>query len=370
MKKPALQAQLAQLEEQLKHYRNFGQEYESRLAAEKASLQAAYDSAIVEARQEAADETRQEMLKKQNVDLLVLSQFLHAAAAKRQSDEAETQEGRAYEGVLLLAYQGNSTSLEVLRSLVDGMEDKVPDTQGELLDFTYTQLKKSAMENAPLPAELDDPDLSEATAEVVEPSVQANVTHSDPTIANAGLTELEDTTTIRLKGVEYSSGLISGLEQASVAADAANAVADSSWDPQASVMTTDSTMGDGWVEVPRDPAETDTGVVATPAAAHGTSSWAEEVTEGAAAETKAAAENDGFEQVIHHSSRGRGRGRGEPRGRAARGDRMGRGRGIGEDGRRAGGGRGRGRTGEGYRGHRGGKLTTAATSETPSTGNW
>jgi hypothetical protein len=124
-------------------------------------------------------------------------------------------------------------------------------------------------------------------------------------------------------------------------------------------MTSDSPSGEGWVEVPRDPAETDTGVAATPAAMHNSTSWAEEVNADAAAEQKTSAENDGFEQVVHHANRGRGRGpRGDFRGRARGGEYRGRGRGDRDrgDGERRGGGRGRGRGGEGgYRGGRGGR---------------
>lgn len=125
-------------------------------------------------------------------------------------------------------------------------------------------------------------------------------------------------------------------------------------------MTSDSPSGEGWVEVPRDPAETETGIAATPAALHNSSSWAEEVTADAAADQNAAVENDGFEQVVHHQNRGRGRGqRAEFRGRGRGVDQRGRGRGDRERGdvdRRGGRGRGRGGVDTGFRGgSRGGR---------------
>ena len=307
------------------------------------------------------------LAEKYDRDLLLLSQFLHAAAAKRQTDDADTPEGRAYEGVLLLAYQGNSTSLETLQNFVQGSSRQVPDTHGHLLDFTFAELRRSAIESAPPlidPDELDNEDSHNGIAD----GDLAEASTSDPTIANAGLTELEDTTTIRIKSSEQTTDLPSGIEQASVGGEAANALADASWDPQASIMTIDSATRDEWVEVPRDPTETDTGLTATPAATHGTSNWAEEVTEGAAAAEKAAVENDGFEQVMHNPSRVRGRGRGEYRGRGGRGDRGDRvdrgdrgGRGRGDyDGRRGGRGRGRGGDGNHRGGHRGGRGAPAS----------
>lgn len=105
-----------------------------------------------------------------------------------------------------------------------------------------------------------------------------------------------------------------------------------------------STEQNDWVEIPRDPAETDTGNAATPAAMTSTQSWAEDVpaeTPPAYAQPPAGAP-DGFHEVQHRGGRGRGP-QGEHRG-GTRG-----GRGFRGD-RGEGGGRGRG----GYRGDRGG----------------
>ena len=122
------------------------------------------------------------------------------------------------------------------------------------------------------------------------------------------------------------------------AGGAANAAGEANWEAK---------MSDSWVEVqPRDPAETDTGLSATPAGMTGTQSWAEDVpieTPIAAA----ASTGDGFHEV-HHGRDGRSRGRGgfqgEGRGRGGRPFR-------GDRGGEAGGYRGRG---GGYRGHRDG----------------
>ena len=173
------------------------------------------------------------------------------------------------------------------------------------------------------------------------------------------MTELEDTGAVQNDTNGYAEpeqDVQSALpEQTSIDIGTGNAVAESTWDTTASAQ-------DSWIEVPRDPTETETGVTATPAATTGnTNSWAEEMTEGAAVDAKVSTENDGFEQVVlhrHPRERGRGRGRGEFRGRGRgeghrgsrnRGDRVeggGRGRGRGEGGQFRGRG-GRGREGQG-----------------------
>jgi hypothetical protein len=151
---------------------------------------------------------------------------------------------------------------------------------------------------------------------------------SDPTIANAGLTELQDTTVAAtVDGTSFADGApahsdepISVAPSQGLVDDGANQVAESSWEPQ-------------------------------------TSSWAEDVPTGPVP----TAGNDGFEQVVHHQrqnsvrgGRGRGRGRGDgSRGRGGRGEFKGKGRGRGEFK----GGRGRGGLG-GQQGNRGEAVAT------------
>jgi hypothetical protein len=347
LKKPGLQAELARLEDQVVHYRKFGKDYEDRAAREKAALEESHADALAKVKLEAADEATVTNLKKFDDDLLVLSQFLHAAAAKRQDDELDPVEKAAFEGVLLLVYQGNNAALAAFKDIAAGSDKKVSNTEGDELDFTYAQVKEISISDAPPPTP-EEPTMTPSAADAGAAEVS-----TDPTIANAGMTELEDTMTFQKTDEPAEVATMAPPEQSSITADAANAVAERSWDPQAS-MTSDSHSGEGWVEVPRDPAETDTGVAATPAVMHNSTSWAEEVNADAAAEEKPI-ENDGFEQVVHHQNRGRGRGqRGDFRGRGRGGDQRGRGRGDRErgDGDRRGGGRGRGRGGEG--GFRGG----------------
>jgi hypothetical protein len=101
---------------------------------------------------------------------------------------------------------------------------------------------------------------------------------TDPTIAHATANELEagDVPAINGQAVE---AVADKLANSHVADDAANAVAESHWD-----TGNDMSISQEWVDVkvPRDPAETETGVTATPAAPSNTQSWADDHPEPAA----------------------------------------------------------------------------------------
>ena len=232
---------------------------------------------------------------------------------------------------------------------------------------TVKQVKDLAFEYAPYAAE-------EAWAEEVAqsepapPSTEAEeltaaADATDPTVAHAGLTEIDtEAAQPSSNGVSHHVDTPSVPNSANIDAGAANAAAETNWEPK---MSESIEAGpDGWVEIPRDPAETDTGNIATPAAMTGTQSWAEDVpTETAPAPTSfteapVANGGDGFHEVHH----GRGRGRGEyrgggGRGRGNRGDRGGeggyRGRGGYRGDRGGGDGERRGRGRGGFRGNRG-----------------
>jgi hypothetical protein len=327
LKKPGLQSQLAQLEEQLNTFRSFAEELEEKAAKEKAKLIEQHEAELAglkdKGTQDSAETTKQAV----EDGLRVISHFLHTAASKRQSEEPDTEESRAFEGALLLVYQGNDASLSTLMSLIYGTDEKVPDVNGEPLDFTFAQVKESATQGMQAAVETTQEEVNDTQPTDMGAT---NDVQTDVTIANAGLTEMDDVAAAQTDNGTDGEAL-AVPEQASTGADAANAVAESSWDAQASAVTDTTASNEEWVQVPRDPAETDTGVTATPADVHGASSWAEEV--GAAAEEKPVVpENDGYEQVRRDKNRGRGRG--------GRGEFRGRGRG--------------GRGGDGYRGGRGG----------------
>lgn len=206
-----------------------------------------------------------------------------------------------------------------------------------------------------------------AQAEPASPSPEEPSTPvgTDPTLAHAGLTEIEAETE-QPTPIGHSSHVETPTvpDASNIDAGAANAAAESNW--QAKLSASGESGPDGWIEVARDPAETETGLAATPAAMTGTQSWAEDVPvepispAEANSSPPAVISGDGFHEVSHRGGRGRGGSQGEHRGSNGRGNRGYRGnrgregfRGDrGDRGGGEGGYRGRGRGG-GYRGYRG-----------------
>ena len=206
------------------------------------------------------------------------------------------------------------------------------------------QVRDLAVEYAPYAAEeawVEEVAQSEPAPPAAEDSPTTAV-GTDPTVAHAGLTEIDTPAEPPVNGLSDHFDTPQVPEASNIDAGAANSAAETNWDVKPSI----SSEANEWVEVPRDPAETDTGNAATPAAMTSTQSWAEDVPSEqppAFAQPVPAEASDGFHEVQHHRG-GRGRGsQGEHRG----GNRGGRGF-KGERGE--GGGRGRG----GYRGDRGG----------------
>lgn len=395
-----MQASLAQLEEQIAQYKKFDEEYQDRLNAEKSALQSSHKDELLKVKESVVAEAQIEAMKEAKENMLVLSKFLRAAAAKRQSGDEKSVENQAFEGALLLVYGGDACAVAAIEKLIEGNDEKVPAVEKELglLEFSCKlsttliacdyrrevligqypdkQVRDAALEHAPYAAE-------EAWAEEVAQSepVPPNAEESTPpppatdlTVVHAGLTEIDSAAEPLLNGTSSHIETPTVPDASNIDAGAANAAAENNWGPE---LPASATSGpDGWVEVPRDPAETDTGLTATPGAMTSTTSWAEEVTsEAAPASTQSvappASNGDGGFQEVHHG-RGRGRGgfqgehRGGHRGRGGfRGDRGGEGGYRGRGGFRgdSGGDRGdRGDRGErsergdrGDRGDRGGE---------------
>ena len=125
-KKPSLQSSLAQLEEQISQYKQFDEDYQKRLVAEKSALEAAHKEEIQTVKDAALVEATAESKKEAKDSLLVLSKFLRAAAAKRQGGDANSAENRAFEGALLLVYGGETGAVIAMENLISGSEEKVP----------------------------------------------------------------------------------------------------------------------------------------------------------------------------------------------------------------------------------------------------
>lgn len=194
------------------------------------------------------------------------------------------------------------------------------------------------MDEAPFAAEeawVDEVAQSQAAA----PETEAPEAVSDPTVANAGLTEIG--ASAGTMGQKAGHEASAAPAASSIEPEAANAAAEAQWDKQATGG--DDPLSESFEMVPRDPAETENPhATAVPTS---TQSWADDTPEPAAAPVPTPA-NDGFSEV-HHSRGGRGRG-GHPGGE--RGGYRGRGRGGPRGDFRGGRGRGRGD----FRGPRGG----------------
>ncbi|KAJ5710669.1 hypothetical protein N7488_004825 [Penicillium malachiteum] len=324
LKKPALQAAVAQIEEQIGHYKEVAGQYEAKLVSQKAALDKAHHEELEAVRANAiadATETSARVLREQ---LLDVSKFLCAAANLRRAGD-ESAEGRAFEAVLYQVYGGSRDAVTSMVKLIEGSDEKLQDIEGEALDLTYGDVKQACSRFAP--------------AEEPETTTEATPA-SDPTLANAGLTELEETSI----SAEVAAQAENTPQPDQIAPPAQTSTGDGA-NPVADSMTSSATT-EGWVEVPRDPAETETGLQATPAN-----------TENAATEEITAKGNN--------SGRGRGR-QGHGRGRSD--GTRGRGRGRAGDGR-AGDGRGDGRgRGRGRGGKRGGANGTPAVPA-PSSGD-
>ncbi|KAI9831076.1 MAG: hypothetical protein M1826_003974 [Phylliscum demangeonii] len=362
-KKPALLANLAQLEEQEAQYRKVEQEFQARMKAEKETLVAAHEAELAQVRGQAREEAKAEAQREARENVRLLSKFLRLAAAKRQDldTDPDSDERKALEGLLLTVYGGDEGAVDAAEKLAQGVEEPVLSTMQEPVAFTYAQVKELTARYVPFfPPPVD----AQEDAQQAYPSPPAGdepqpVVSTDPTIANAGLTEISEPSLVQTDATDESPTTI---PQASTEPDAANEAAESHWDVK---MSASGEGNEEWVKITRDPAETETGVTATPAALTAIQSWADDHPEALPAPGPAPGEaapppagnhanglphgsgNDGFHEV-HHARGGRGRNgphsehRGSFRGRGAY-------RGSGGDGGN-GGYRGRG----GYRGdHRG-----------------
>ena len=138
LKKPALQAQLSQLEEQITHYRKLDQDYQKRMIQERQELETAHSEEIKKLKETYQAEAQQETPNLLKHHLLTLSRFLRAAAARRQKDDDDSEESKAFEGALLLVYGGDHSAVAAAEKLIEQSDDNIPSTEGETLQVTCT----------------------------------------------------------------------------------------------------------------------------------------------------------------------------------------------------------------------------------------
>jgi hypothetical protein len=141
LKKPSLQASLAQLEEQIAQYKKFDQEYKARMSSEKAEFEKSFTERASKELEEAVAATKAEAQsiteKEQEQALLLLSQFLRLAAVRRGEEEnAGLQENMALEGLLAQVYSGDANAVAAMVNLIQGSEETLTSVTGEPLAVT------------------------------------------------------------------------------------------------------------------------------------------------------------------------------------------------------------------------------------------
>lgn len=135
-KKPALQASLVQLEEQIAQYKQFDEDYQKRLSGERINLESAHKDELQKVKDAAIAGAAAAGKKEAKDNLLILSKFLRAAAAKRQGGDETSPENRAFEGALLLVYGGEAAAVVAMESLISGSDEKVPTVDQTPSEFT------------------------------------------------------------------------------------------------------------------------------------------------------------------------------------------------------------------------------------------
>ena len=104
--------------------------------AEKSALETAHTDELQTAKEAAAAEAVAEGKREAKDNLLALSKFLRAAAAKRQGGDETSPENRAFEGALLLVYGGEVGAVVAMESLIAGSDEKVPTVDQNPSEFT------------------------------------------------------------------------------------------------------------------------------------------------------------------------------------------------------------------------------------------
>ncbi|KAI3398527.1 hypothetical protein diail_9051 [Diaporthe ilicicola] len=349
----SLKAELARLEEQLAQYERIDGEYRAQVASVKSnvekSLAEKYEQDKADAVAEVKNKSEADSKKSLHDGLLVLSQFLRLAAHRRaEAPDSTEDEDQALEGILLGVYGGDESAVSVMLKLCEGTDDKTVGVGGEALETTYATVKASAAaHSAPLYQTA-----AEAESET-EPAEATGNIQTDPTVANAGLTEIDaGTDTALTNGHADEAAADSTIPNADVGDAAANAAGENQWD-----AGNDLAASQEWVEVqappetlPTEGAPTVPVVTANTTGAATTQSWADDHPEPSPEASTPTDPNDGFQSVQRRGGHRDG-------GNRDGGNRGGRGRGRG-GGFRGDGFRGRGRGGP--RGnHRGGPRRDA-----------
>ncbi|CAI4217227.1 unnamed protein product [Parascedosporium putredinis] len=325
LKKPALEAQLAQYEEQLVQYKKIDAEYRSNTEAQvqrvQTTLTEKFEKEKADAVREIQEKAEADIKTSLHDSLLIVSQFLRLAAARRIDEESDPglDENLALEGILSAVYCGDENAVTTMLKLVEGTNDRTQSTAGEELESTFSHVK--SVSQAYLAQYEAAQEEAEAKPEGAAESESANVDAAAAAAAEATPAATE----------EKANGDLADAES--------NGAASAPEEPAVPEVAADLSASQEWVSVPR-PTETESSAEGSPVVATNGQSWADDhpepspVAPAAATPAAPADPNDGFHQVQgrHHRGRNereggnwRGRGRGDWRGRGGhRGDGRGR----------------------------------------------
>ena len=106
------------------------------MSLEKAALESSHKDELQRVKDATTLEVNIENEKRAKENLLILSKFLRAAAAKRQGGDETSAENRAFEGALLLVYGGDVDGVTAMEKLIAGADEKVPMVDQAPSDFT------------------------------------------------------------------------------------------------------------------------------------------------------------------------------------------------------------------------------------------
>ncbi|POS82702.1 hypothetical protein EPUL_004408 [Erysiphe pulchra] len=330
LKKPALQASLVQLEEQIVQYIKLDAEIKIKYQNEKEAFEKnlkenakkELEESIASVKAEAQENARKNL----EESLLLLSQFLKLAAIRRAEEEAaELEESKALEGLLAQVYSGDASAVAAMFNLINGSEKTLKSVNGEDLNVTYATLKVASMTQIPY---IEDED------QVCEGEPVAEEEKVDQSEENAGFIEVNTANDPPIENSQSESfqtqGTLQNLDGSNVGV---NTLAGSNWD-----ASNELTQSQEWVEVPHNIIK-ETDLNPNFADSGHSQSWADDQPV-VSQETSSVAKNtggDGF-QEIQRNRGGRGHRGGRYDGHRGRGHYRGegnRGRGRGGGGNRA-----------------------------------
>lgn len=141
LKKPSLEASLAQLEDQIAQYKKFDQEYKTKLAQEKAEFERGFTERASKETEEKVNAAKEAIAKQkdeeQESNLLLVAKFLCLAALRRSPEnDPNLDENKAIEGLLTQLYSGDENAVSTMTKIIKGSDEVILSVTGEEVTST------------------------------------------------------------------------------------------------------------------------------------------------------------------------------------------------------------------------------------------